>query len=495
MKTKICIPITAKTTSQASAELKEAEKLTDLVELRIDYINGINEENLEKLLINKKGKVIITNRIKSENGKFKGSEKERMGLLKKAIELNADYIDIESSAGKEAINELIKIKNKTKIISSYHNFKETPSLKELEEIYNKIKELNPDLIKIVTFANSINDNFEIFKLLKNKNDLVSFCMGLRGQMSRILASKYGSCITFASLKKDKESAPGQISIEEMDDVYNASLIKPETKVLGVIGEFAENSKSKYMHNKGFKQKKLDFVYLPFKVKKEELKEFMENFRKLEFAGGAVTVPHKTGIINYLDEVDDTADKIGAVNTFINKGGRLIGYNTDYYGAVQALKEKTGLNGKKVLIIGAGGAARAVVYGLKKEDAEITIANRTSGKAEKLAKEFKVGFKEIKNMKELIAGNDIIINTTSVGMHPRPDDAVIKEDDLSEKLVMDIVSAPIITKLIRLAKKNNCDVITGDRMLVHQAIGQFRLWTGKEPDFKIMEKALLDNIER
>ena len=494
MKTEVCIPITAETAEEAIKDMKQAEKLADLVELRIDFIKSIDENKLEKLLKNKKKKVIVTCRPKSLCGNFDGNEKSRINLLKGAVELNADCIDIEIESSNKDIKNIVGNKKNTKIILSHHNLKETPSLKELNSKYNEIKKLSPDLIKIVTNANSINDNFTIFELLKGKNDLIAFCMGIRGQISRILAPKYGSRMTFASLKKGKESAPGQITIEEMKNVYNIGLVNNETKVVGVIGEFAENSMSKYMHNANFRQKKLNFVYMPLKAKKEELREFINNLRKFSFAGASVTIPHKVEVMKHVDKIDETAKQIGAVNTVVNSSGKLIGYNTDYYGAVEALKEKIKLKGKKALVVGAGGGARAVVYGLKKENAGITITNRTTENAKILAKEFKVKFDGMENIKRLVKNNEIIINTTSVGMAPNANESIINGNSLRKgKIVMDIVYKPTETKLIRLARKSKCSVITGDRMLIYQAIGQFRLWTGQEPNFKSMESALKKQI--
>ena len=490
MKTEVCIPITAETAEEAIKDMKQAEKLADLVELRIDFIKNIDENKLKKLLKSKKKKIIVTCRPKNLGGNFEGSEKEKINLLKKAIGLNADYIDIEIESNNKDIKNIIGNKKNTKIILSHHNLKETPSLKELGKKYNEIKKLNQDLIKIVTTANSINDNFTIFKLLKDKNDLIAFCMGIRGQISRILAPKYGSRITFAALKEGKESASGQISIGEMKNVYNIDLINNETKSVGVIGEFAENSMSKYMHNASFREKKLDFIYMPFKVKKDELKEFINNLRKFSFAGASVTIPHKVEVMKCLDKIDETAKQIGAANTIVSKNGNLVGYNADYYGAVEALKEKTNLKNKKALVVGAGGGARAVVYGLKKENVGITIINRTIEKARILAKEFNVKFDGMENIKQLVKNNEIIINTTSVGMAPNTNESLINGNDLIKgKLVMDLVYKPSETKLIKLARKSKCSVITGNKMLIYQAIGQFKLWTGQEPSFSSMESAL------
>ncbi|MBN2421855.1 shikimate dehydrogenase [Candidatus Woesearchaeota archaeon] len=487
METKICIPITAKTAEQALKELRQAEKLADITELRIDYIKNIDEIKLKNILKKKTKKVIVTCRPDFEGGYFTGRETERFGLLKKAIKLSADYVDIEFKSNKDFIKELIKNKKSSKIIVSYHNFSRTPDLGFLKKLKQEIKKLNPDLIKIITFAESINDNFKIFELLKDSEDLISFCMGLRGQISRILAKKYGSCLTYASLTPGKESASGQLTIDELSKLYNFDMQNKDTKILGVIGEFAENSKSKFMHNPNFKIHNLNFVYIPFKVRPEELPCFMENFRKFDFRGSAVTVPHKEKIFGSIDVLDDTAKKIGASNTLAVKNKKIIGFNTDYYGAAKALKEVTEIKGKNILVLGAGGAARAVLYSLCKENSFVTIINRTKEKAVKLASEFHVKFNDMNNIKRLITKSDIIINTTSVGMNPRPDASLINKDDLLPgKIVMDIVYNPVKTRLIKYAEEKGCTTVTGDRMLIYQAIGQFELWTGVRPDFKSME---------
>ena len=496
MKFEVCIPITAPTLEKAIDELKEAEKFVDLIELRMDYIKNIDKNKLKKLLEKRNKKVIVTCRPKSLCGNFNGNEEDRINLLKKAVEFNAEFIDIEIEVGKEKILELIKNKKNSNVIVSCHNQKETLPLNELQKKYEEIKKLSPDLIKIAANANSINDNFTIFELLKGKKNLIAFCMGIRGQISRILAPKYGSRMTFASLKEGKESASGQISIEEMKNVYNIDLINKDTQPIGVIGSLAENSMSKYMHNPSFKAKKLNFAYIPFKVREGELEEFISNFRKFDFKGSSVTVPHKVEVIKYIDKVDKTAKQIGAVNAIVNDNGRLIGYNTDYYGAAKALKEKTALKGKKILVIGAGGASRAVIYALKNEQSDITLINRTGEKAKELALEFEVQFAEFKDKKALIRNNDIIINTTSVGMKPNINESIINEDELAEgKAIMDIVYKPAETKLIKMARKKRCEVITGDKMLAYQAIGQYKLWTKQEPDFKLMEKSLLEQIRK
>lgn len=492
MKTQICAVITADNVKDALDDMNKAAS-ADLIELRLDFIKDIDRNKIKSLIETSPKPVIVACRPVKFGGLFKGNEKDRLDLSETAIENSASFVDVE--LGSEIVDKIIN-NAKSKIIISHHDFKETPSLEKLDSLYKNIKKLNPDLVKIVTTANSINDNFKIFKFLNDKNDLISFCMGQKGEISRILATKFGSRLTYASIEKQKESAPGQVALEEMEEIYHVKSINGTTNIIGIIGEFAENSMSKYMHNPNFMKNNANFVYVPFKTMKNELKKFMENFRKFNFKGAAVTIPHKQEIIKYIDELDETAKQIGAVNTLVNDNGNIIGYNTDYYGAVMALKEITSIKNRKVLVLGAGGAARAVVYGLNKEGAMITIANRTDEKAEKLADEFEVNFDKFNNIQKLIKNNDVIINTTSVGMSPNQNQSILDEKDLvKDKIVMDIVYKPVNTKLIQLAQKKGCKTITGDRMLIYQAVRQFELWTGLNPGVKEMEKELIKEIKK
>jgi len=492
--TKICAVIAEISVDRAIKAVGKA-KGADIVELRLDFIKDLKESDLKTLRDSTKKEVIATCRPKNENGLFEGSEKERIYLLKKCIDLGFDFVDIEFGA--EGMGLLMKYKgNKkaAKIILSYHDFKKTDGIGKLESIYKKMKKLNPDLVKIATFANSINDNFRIFRLLNGKSDLAAFCMGIKGVISRVLAPKFGSRLTYASV--GAKTAEGQLQLEEMRG-YNITKINPKTKIIGVIAEFAENSMSKYMHNACFRKLGLDFVYLPFKTKPEELKQFMENFRKFRFHGASVTLPHKESVIKYIDKLEDTAREIGAVNTLVAENGKITGYNTDYTGAISALKEKTEVKGRKVLLIGAGGGARAIVYGLKKEGAIATVANRSLERAQKLASEFNVNFKKMPCQNDIFSKFSIIINATSVGMSPNSNQSILNEEDIPKgdksRIIMDIVYKPVHTKLMQIAEKAGCTAISGERMLIHQAMRQFELWTGRKADFKEMERELLSKI--
>lgn len=297
MKNKICLSIGD---SEIISHLKKYEESADLIEIRADYIKHFNEGSLSEILCHRTKPLILTVRKSDEGGFFKGSLEERQRLFIRAIELGVDYIDIEFSCGYDLISQLISAKGKTKIICSSHNFKHTPQLKDLEELYGKMRSLKPDIVKIVTCGNSVNDNFIHFELLKDKKNFISFCMGLKGHISRILSPVYGSLFTYASLSSDKQTAEGQITAEDLAETYNFPFLDRNTKILGVIGGHAENSLSKHMHNRNFIGDNLNYIYVPFKTEEEELPLFMENFRKFNFAGAAVTIPHKIDIMKYID---------------------------------------------------------------------------------------------------------------------------------------------------------------------------------------------------
>ena len=483
--------IAAKAQEEALESLEKA-KQADLIELRLDYLNKINDEDIESLVKKTRIPIIVTCRKKPEGGFFSGNQKQRMQILKKAVELRADFVDIENSSDKACIKDLIKHKNKTKIIISYHNFKETPA--NPMNIYDNIKKLNPDLIKIVTYANSVSDNFKIFDIIKSANKdskpIISFCMGPYGQFSRVLSVILGSKITYASVQSGKESATGQLTISEMLD-YRIKNLNKNTKIFGLIGNPVEHSCSHIIHNASFEKTKTDAVYLKFRV--DKLKYFVDYFRKLNSGGFSVTIPHKIEVMRYLDEIDDKSKEIGAVNTILVEDGKWIGCNTDCDGAMQALKEKTRLKGKKVALLGSGGSARAICYGLKENGADVVILNRTVKNAKLLAERFDCSYQNLYGLNKV--KYDILVNTTPIGMYPYIHSSPIKKDSILEgSVVFDIVFNPPKTRLLQDAEKRNCKIVHGIEMLIKGSALQFKLWTGKKAPLKSIRKKVLTNLE-
>lgn len=270
-------------------------------------------------------------------------------------------------------------------------------------------------------------------------------------------------------------------------------INAQTKICCVIGDPIQHSLSPAIHNTGYKSLGLNFVYTAFRV--ENLKDAVLGFRALGIRGISVTVPHKVSVMPLLNKIDNKAKEIGAVNTIVNDNGTLTGYNTDSPAALRALKEITSLINKKTVIIGAGGAARAIAFGLKGEKTDVLIINRTPEKAKTLAKETNSRFGGLSKLCE-IKNADVIINATSAGMHPDTNTSIISQDFLREnQTVFDIVYNPKETLLIKYAKLKKCKIVYGYKMLLHQAALQFEMFTGLIPPVDIMEKTLLNQLEK
>lgn len=266
-------------------------------------------------------------------------------------------------------------------------------------------------------------------------------------------------------------------------------INGETQIIGFVGSTYRFSKMYALYNAAFKAMNLNYIYIPFIV--SDLKPAIDGIRNLGIKGIGVTIPYKVEIIKYIDELDENAKRIGAVNVVINHNGKLIGGNTDGLGAVKALKEKIrDLKNKKVLLLGAGGAARALAFTLKDEKVSLTVLNRTTDEAVELSKRVGCNFDNLTNFKKIIADNDIVINSTCVGMQPNINESLVVKELLTPKMtIMDLVTNPKETKLVKDAKDKGCRIVYGDRMLFWQAVLKFKIFTGVDAPVKVMEKAL------
>ncbi|MFP4257160.1 MAG: shikimate dehydrogenase [Desulfobacterales bacterium] len=267
-------------------------------------------------------------------------------------------------------------------------------------------------------------------------------------------------------------------------------ISAKTPVYCVIGHPVGHSLSPLMQNRAFAASGCSGIYVAFDSK--DPRGAADSIRALGISGASVTIPHKVDIMARLDEIDDNARQIGAVNTIVNRDGKLSGFNTDGIGAVRAMEEHGPASGKKALIIGAGGAARAVCHGLMQKSASVCIANRTHEKALRLAGDLKA---QAIPMEEISQNTfDILINTTSVGMHPDTDAMPVPESVLRPGMcVMDIIYNPLFTKLLKRAESLGCRIIDGAGMFVYQGAAQFSLWTGKHAPVKQMRQAVYDHL--
>jgi shikimate dehydrogenase len=278
-----------------------------------------------------------------------------------------------------------------------------------------------------------------------------------------------------------------------------------TKLIAIIGDPVEHSLSPAMHNAAFEALNLDYAYMALRVPPEALEGAIATARVLKIAGMNITHPHKIKIPSLLDGLDGSAELVGAVNTVKNNKGKLIGYNTDGAGAVRALESEAGeLAGRRVLLLGAGGAARAIAFSLVKEGAELNIANRTTSRAKELTTEIKsrlrrnVGLINLnrKELYETIKNTDIIINATTIGMHPNVNRTLLTADVMHKGLIVnDIVYEPLQTRLLTEAKKAGARTVTGLGMLIHQAALSFEIWTGRRAPIKVMKAVAKRELHR
>lgn len=281
-------------------------------------------------------------------------------------------------------------------------------------------------------------------------------------------------------------------------------ITGKTRVCGIIGDPIEHTLSPVMQNAAFREMGLDYIYLPFKVAEGNLSEAIDGLRALNMAGINVTIPHKVVVIPLLDDIDGLAGYIGAVNTIVNQGGSLKGYNTDASGFYQALTaNKIEVSKKKIVILGAGGASRAIAFILADKGAELTILNRSLDSAQTIAErvfqalrtEIKVGKLTVKNLEPVMDEADILVNTTSLGMSPYLTETPVPARLLKKELVVfDIIYNPLKTRLIKEAEKEGARVLNGLEMLVRQGTAAFELWTGLKAPIEVMRKAARDAME-
>ena len=268
------------------------------------------------------------------------------------------------------------------------------------------------------------------------------------------------------------------------------MIDAHTQLFGVIGNPVRHSLSPMIHNGVFRRMGLNAAYLAFEV--NDLAGALGGIRGLGIRGVSVTIPFKTRVIPLLDELDATAEKIQAVNTIVHKDGKLIGYNTDWMGALESLEERIPLKGRKVFLMGAGGTARAIAFGLKEKGAEVTIFNRSLKKAADLALDLRVAYQPLPSVNQM--RGDVLVNATSVGMYPHEDASPVGKEALKEGMVvMDAVYQPLRTLLLRDAEEQGCQTIDGLEMLARQAAAQIQIWTGKKPEIQPILEELKGNF--
>jgi 3-dehydroquinate dehydratase/shikimate dehydrogenase len=485
----ICVSIGRGRHRQVVAEHRHlVDQGAKLVELRLDYING--EVNLKRLLADRPSPVVISCRRERDGGKYSGSEEQRRMLLRTAIAEGVEYVDLE-----EDVAASVPRYGSTKRIVSVHDFRKTPD--DLEAIHRGLMQLDPDIIKICTMANHPHDNLRMLQLSERSQvPTIGLCMGDIGVPSRILAGRFGAPFTFATFHHERALAPGQLSFQQMTETYHYERIGPETEVYSVIADPIGHSLSPLVHNTAFAELNLNKVYIPIRVPREDLSQFIDEAPLLGIKGLSVTIPHKEEVVKKLTKADGAVRGIGACNTVIFEGNSRLGYNTDYRAAMSSLEAAmraagrgdNPLAGKTALVLGAGGAGKAIAYGLIRRGAKVVLSDGVPRQASELARRFKC--REVKWSLRHTVSTDLLINCTPVGMHPNVDETPYEKHHLRPSMtVFDAVYNPENTLLIKDARSRNCTVVTGVDMFVRQACLQFKLFTGQDGPAEVMRTAL------
>ncbi|XP_057719134.1 bifunctional 3-dehydroquinate dehydratase/shikimate dehydrogenase, chloroplastic-like [Arachis stenosperma] len=493
--TLVCTPVLGTTVNEMLVDMARAKEIgADLVEIRLDYLTNFNPRfHLQTLIKQCPLPTIVTYRPKWEGGRYEGDENRRQDALSLAMELGADYIDVELQVAHEFNSSIHgKKPDNFKVIVSSHNFHDTPSSEAIANLIARIQSTGADIAKIVTTASDITDCARIFQItVHSQIPTIGIALGERGLLSRLLSPKFGGYLTYGALDADTVSAPGQTTVKDLLELYNFRLIKPDTKVYGIIGKPVGHSKSPLLFNAAFKSVGLNAVYMHFLV--DDVEKFFNTYSSPDFASGcSCTIPHKEAALKCMDEVDHIAKKIGAINNIVRRpDGKLIAFNTDYIGAVTAIEDGlralegakpapgSPLSGKLFVVLGAGGAGKSLAYGASQKGARVVVANRTFERAKELAN--KVGGKslplcEVENFHP--EEGMVLANTTSVGMKPNMDQTPIPKHALKHYcLVFDAIYTPKDTRLLREAKEAGAAIVYGTEMLIRQGFEQYKNFTG------------------
>jgi 3-dehydroquinate dehydratase/shikimate dehydrogenase len=486
----ICVVIGRTRHKMVQAEIQQAAKQgARMIEVRLDFL--AKAPDYKRLLAKKPCELVATVRRPQDGGRWSGTEEAREMLIRQAIVSGFDWIDLET----DVADEIRRFKDVKRIVS-YHNLREVPS--DLEQIHERMCRQDADVVKLAVRGQEPSDNLRVLALMKKPGKpTVAHCMGDLGLPSRILGAQFGAPFSYAAFNKERGIAPGLPSFEEMKNVFHYDRIGAGTQIYGVLGDPVAHSLSPLVHNAAFHSLRIDAVYVPFRVPRGGLDGFLQEFESLPVRGYSVTIPHKENAAALAKHKDKSVALTQAANTLLRVGDGFTAFNTDYQAIVDSLlanmpPSQDGspptLQSRTVLLIGAGGAARAIAHALHREGALLIIVNRTTTRAQKLAEEVGCRFLDWAARHSVLC--EILINATSVGMHPAIDDSPIHHSYLKPGLVVyDAVYTPETTLLLREAKSRGCHVISGIDLFVRQAALQFKLFTGQEAPLEFMRMVI------
>lgn len=485
-KDRVCGVAAGKTAREMIAQVRAGLRQTGALELRLDYLASTVER--EKFLAwirrqRTRAVLIATCRRKEGGGLFAGSREDEIEILAQAAKSGCAWCDVEiETASRRPRGDLARSLAPARVLISHHDFQRTP--RNLAPIVQKLTASGGHAIKIAAQCASVSDSARICELARKHRGVVAIPMGDFGLAGRVLSLRMGSALAYAAI--EQSTAPGQLSLQAMNDLYRAGRLTRRTRVYGVIGDPIGHSLSPLLHNTAFHARKFDAVFVPFLVR--NLKEFVGTMPEFGVRGLSVTIPHKESILRQLDDCDPLAARIGAVNTVVVRGaGRLYGYNTDYVGVLRSLENRMRLVGSRVLLFGAGGAARAAAFALAQAGSIVCLCARRPERALALARA--VGGQVVERGALPREFFDAIVNCTPIGMHPKGG-TPLRSAELNCRIVMDMVYRPLETELLRLAARKGIETISGLEMFLAQGFAQYEIWTGERAPESAVRRAVV-----
>jgi 3-dehydroquinate dehydratase / shikimate dehydrogenase len=484
---RICAVVAGTTAAEMAKLVRSALGQTSTVELRLDWLSSDSERSRFLEWLRKyrprNATFLATCRRREGGGKLAGGVDRELYWLVQAREAGCQWCDLEVETLRRLPGQSVReYPVPRRVMLSMHDFERTP---DLPRSVNPPARGGVDAVKIAAEARTIQDSVRLLRLARKSKSFVAVPMGEIGLPARILALREGSALAYAPVAA--ATAPGQVSLDAMKHLYRAHALTRRTQVYGVIGDPVGHSLSPLLHNTGFLARRIDAVYLPFLV--HDLRDFLAAVPELGVRGFSVTHPHKQAILKYLEECDPLAAEIGAVNTVVvRRNGSLYGSNTDYLGLLRALEKKLHIKGSRILVFGAGGAARAAVFALVRSGATVAICARREKAARQLARA--LGGEAVPRAALRTDSFDAILNATPVGMHPHDGVSPLAPGELHCRLVMDMINRPQKTQLLKIAAQKGIATVPGIEMLIAQGVAQWEIWMGKRAPEAPMRRAVL-----
>ena len=496
---RICISLCEPTVVALERALAAAVGVCDLIEVRLDCLDPLELKtgapSITKLLQESACETILTFRPSQEGGRRTLDDATRQSFWSDAI-FSSSFFDVELDLAEKfhstETSPSMPI-DWSRTICSHHDFVGVPE--KLDQIYSRMSATPARVLKIAVQAKDALDCLPVFQLLERAREdgreMIAIAMGIAGVATRILGPSRGGFLTYASLDSETATAPGQLSVSELTDVYRLEKLDRHTQIIGLVGSPVSHSLSPRIHNSAFAATGTNAVYVLFDTR--DIRTFIKRMihprtRELDWRlrGLSITAPHKLAVMELLDWVEPAAREIGAVNTILVEGETLRGFNTDAPGFIKPLVQLFGdLRDARCAVIGAGGGASAALWSLARAGAKAMVVARDATKAGAVAERFGADFIPLEGAR--FEGFDVVINATPLGTLGKleSETPATASQLRGARLVYDLVYNPLETKFMREARESGCLTLGGLAMLVAQAVEQFKLWTGTAPPEDVM----------